>query len=168
MQGEEGQEDGRDAVREGAEVVAKKRKENVYWCNRDVTPTPYYALCTSKKNFARECKRLGAKRYGLRWITKGANATTHFLDKSNGGSGVKDACIICIDPREAVKRPPVEIIGLLVHEGVHVWQEQLRTMREDKPSSEFEAYAVQSIAQNLYHAYDELTKAKKPNKKRAA
>jgi hypothetical protein len=38
-----------------------------------------------------------------------------------------------------------EKVALLVHESVHVWQEIRKRMGEKEPSSEFEAYSVQSI-----------------------
>ena len=48
-----------------------------------------------------------------------------------------------------------QIHGLLLHEAVHIWQELREKMGEESPSAEFEAYTVQSIAQNLFEMYEE-------------
>ena len=41
--------------------------------------------------------------------------------------------------------------GLIIHESVHVWQEIKLLMNEKEPSSEFEAYSIQTISQSLLH-----------------
>ncbi|MBT1154358.1 hypothetical protein J1C56_02005 [Aminobacter anthyllidis] len=48
---------------------------------------------------------------------------------------------------KASERSAVEVIGLLVHEGTHVWQQIKRDIGEDNPSPEFEAYSMQAITQ---------------------
>lgn len=48
----------------------------------------------------------------------------------------------------------IEIYGLLLHESVHIWQKIRERMGEKKPSSEFEAYSIQSIAQDLFYAFE--------------
>ena len=45
------------------------------------------------------------------------------------------------------------IVGLIVHEAVHVWQLVRENIGEANPSSEFEAYAIQAISQELIEAY---------------
>ena len=47
------------------------------------------------------------------------------------------------------------IVGLIVHEAVHVWQFVRENIGESNPSSEFEAYAIQAISQELIEAYSE-------------
>lgn len=49
----------------------------------------------------------------------------------------------------------IEIYGLLLHESVHIWQKVRERMGEKAPSSEFEAYSIQSIAQDLFYAFEE-------------
>lgn len=49
----------------------------------------------------------------------------------------------------------IEIYGLLLHETVHVWQKVKKLMGEKEPSSEFEAYSIQAIAQDLFEMYEE-------------
>ncbi|MDO7520706.1 hypothetical protein Q5M50_04515 [Acinetobacter baumannii] len=53
------------------------------------------------------------------------------------------------------ERKLIEIYGLLLHEAVHVWQKVKKLMGEKEPSSEFEAYSIQTIAQDLFKMYEE-------------
>ncbi|MFZ5669116.1 MAG: hypothetical protein ACOY4K_06455 [Pseudomonadota bacterium] len=48
-----------------------------------------------------------------------------------------------------------ELIGLIVHEATHVWQFVRHHMNEASPSKEFEAYAMQAIAQSLIEAVND-------------
>lgn len=50
-------------------------------------------------------------------------------------------------------RDLIEVYGLLLHEGVHVWQRVKTLMGEREPSTEFEAYSIQAIAQDLFEMY---------------
>ena len=49
----------------------------------------------------------------------------------------------------------VQIAALLCHEAVHIWQQARDIMGEKSPSSEFEAYSIQRIAQDLMEQYCE-------------
>lgn len=51
--------------------------------------------------------------------------------------------------------PLIEVHGLLLHEAVHIWQRIKQLMGESEPSREFEAYSIQSIAQDLFAMYAE-------------
>ncbi|HFE6866368.1 hypothetical protein A9948_08255, partial [Acinetobacter baumannii] len=53
------------------------------------------------------------------------------------------------------ERNQIEVYGLLLHEAVHVWQKIKKLMGEREPSSEFEAYSIQAIAQDLFKMYEE-------------
>ncbi len=52
---------------------------------------------------------------------------------------------------------PNSVVGILVHEAVHIWQKFSQRIGEHEPSGEFEAYAIQSISQRLISAYSEQT-----------
>lgn len=51
-------------------------------------------------------------------------------------------------------RDLIEVYGLLLHEAVHVWQRVKKLMGEREPSTEFEAYSIQTIAQDLFEMYE--------------
>lgn len=67
--------------------------------------------------------------------------------------GGKVCCIVTIRDGVEHKHDPVEVMGIIVHEATHVWQEVRSAMQERAPSSEFEAYSMQAITQELFAAY---------------
>jgi hypothetical protein len=121
----------------------------IKWCNRSLINGPYFALCTSEKDFYKTMKKLYIKAtdWPRHWISEGANATTHYLTNN------KEPCfVVCIQENpEGVEA--TQIVALLVHEAVHIKQRFMEFIGEDKPSDEFEAYMVQTIAQQLMLAY---------------
>ena len=113
------------------------------WLDRRIGPSgPYLALCLSQDEYRAAVKHLKSPELP-RWVSHGANATTHTFEHESNGT----VCVVCLDGHEA--RSPVEVAGLLVHEAVHVWQQWCADMGERNPGSEQEAYAVQHIAQTL-------------------
>ncbi|MEB0141395.1 hypothetical protein QN363_20475, partial [Undibacterium sp. CCC2.1] len=52
------------------------------------------------------------------------------------------------------------IVSLLIHEGVHIWQEVRKYVGEEAPSAEFEAYSIQSICTDLIASYREQVNQK--------
>lgn len=67
----------------------------------------------------------------------------------------KLAMIVTVAERIDDKDDPNAIIGLLVHEAVHVFQQLCEDIGERRPSSEMEAYAIQHISMNLVADYSE-------------
>ena len=66
----------------------------------------------------------------------------------------KAIAIVTVRDGAEKQRSLIEIIGLLVHEATHIWQEVRSVMGEKEPSVEFEAYSVQAITQELLAAFD--------------
>lgn len=114
----------------------------------------YYGLCTDEKDYRRELKRMAIPKEKWPPFVLGASsdATCHFFEKGDG----KLCAIVCIKVGEG--RSGVEIAGLLVHEAIHIWQAHRENIGETSPSSEFEAYAVQCISQELMQAYADSRK----------
>lgn len=137
------------------------------WIDRDLVRSPIYiALCVTERQFQRELERLNLDRD--RWpafIKCGADATVHFFTCDDADDG-KNAAIVCISQK--ADRDDLQVYAMLVHEAVHIWQEICEDIREDDPSSEFEAYSIQALSQRLMYAYRELTekKAKRKGEKR--
>ncbi len=126
------------------------------WIDRHLVVAPHYiGLCLSDKEFKRELKRLKIEREEWPPFLCGrhANATCHFFDNTKTG---KRIALVCLGSTSKVES--VQIQGLLVHESVHIWQAIRDDIGERDPSSEFEAYSIQSIAQGLMQAYEDMTK----------
>lgn len=118
------------------------------WLERDLIVGPYLVLCTTEAEFhkvLRHCKV--PQHQWAQWIGENADATTHELTNTNGGH----ICVVCL--RAAAKHSGIQVAAMLVHEAVHVWQNHCERIGERNPSCEFEAYAVQSVAQRLMDAY---------------
>lgn len=127
-------------------------KRKTKWLDRRIAaPGPYLALCTTEAEFTAACRDLDV--HPPAWIkTPQADATCHYFDSARGL-----AAVVCLRGHEG--RTPVEVAGLLVHEAVHVWQEYADHIGEHAPGREQEAYAVQSIAQELMQAYADRLEA---------
>ena len=135
-------------------VCAMKKELN--WLNRSLFQGPHLALVTNQKQFDAALRHLKLKDCG-EYCTAMGDATTHtYIDKSN-----RLCVIVGLRSDKAKKADFIEVVGLLVHEAVHVWQEiRSRLVYAIDPSrtggleAEFEAYAIQNIAQNLVEAYE--------------
>lgn len=113
------------------------------WLDRRIAAAgPYLTLCLSADDFRAAIAPLKTPAVP-RWLNSGAGATTHTFEHHRNGI----VCVVCIGDFEG--RSPIEVAGLLVHEAVHVWQHYCDEIGEHTPGSEQEAYAIQSIAQEL-------------------
>lgn len=127
------------------------------WLDRGLVFGPYFCLCLSEKSFHRELKKFGVGKKDRPDFLSGpyADATCHhFQHEAKRAS----ACIVCLRDWQSKALPCV--LGLLIHEGTHVWQSALQNMEEKDPSPEFEAYAIQNICQELIDSFFAQTKIK--------
>jgi hypothetical protein len=129
----------------------KASLRKVVWCNRFFFPV-YYGFCPSAHAWDREMRRLDVKTSSSYPVADGKCST--FSNKE----GTSLFLVTIADALDA-KDDPVAIVGLLVHEAVHVWQGLCRVIGEDEPSSEFEAYVIQHVTSELIEAY---AKTRKP------
>ncbi|AOJ10349.1 hypothetical protein [Burkholderia mayonis] len=111
-------------------------------------------LCIDERDYLREMRRLKIKSPNA-FVTAGKSATMHWFDHKRGGD---DLAIVCIDMMRLRKCPGTAIAALLVHEAVHVFQSIRESMGEEHPSSEFEAYSIQRISQDLMFMYQQSMK----------
>ena len=109
-----------------------------------------YALCMSRKDYRRTIKAFQLRDPGDKWVTPNKAATVHIWDRAESGG---PSAIVCM--RKPKNVAISQIVGLLAHEGVHIWQVVRADMGESQPSSEFEAYAIQNIVQELIEIYTE-------------
>ena len=123
------------------------------WLHRDVhTLALQFALCLSDADFQKELKRLKIDEKIGFLKNEHSSATTQFFVNKTGAH----CAIVCLkmDPAKTLE----QVHALLVHEGMHIWREYLDLIGERNPSSEFEAYGIQLISQELMVAYRELSK----------
>jgi hypothetical protein len=125
--------------------------DKVVWCERGFLPT-FYGFCPSEKAWRRDMKKRGLDEP---YPTTDARCTT-FVQKSSG----KTSVLVTVGEHIDDKDDPVGVVGLIVHEAVHVWQSVKEDIGESSPSKEFEAYALQHIVQQLFGAYAKTRGAK--------
>jgi hypothetical protein len=115
-----------------------------------------FALCLSQKEFSKELKRLKIVSDEPLVKNSWSSATAHKM------SGPNNEFIAIVTLADRAKDMEIEqVYALLVHEAVHLWQWQCELIGERDPSSEFEAYSIQAISQELMFAYKDATKRKK-------
>ena len=125
----------------------------VKWLPRDLIQGPYLALVLSERAFHRAMghMKVPMDQRGS-WVrAPQADATTHVMEHPECGL----ACVVALRTREGTTG--IQIAALLVHEAVHIFQEWCQYYGEQRPSSEFEAYSIQAIAQRLMTSYAEQT-----------
>lgn len=120
------------------------------WLDRSLVNGPYLCLCLTEDDLKAVCKHLKVE---LEWPTSAGSC--YELE-----SGDKLACVVTIN--NVVGRYLEEIVGLLAHEATHAKQYAMKFIGEKSPSSEFEAYTMQNITQNLL---EELLRRVELNKK---
>ncbi len=74
------------------------------------------------------------------WISDGAAA----LHRGMGG-----ASIVCVNPNDEDVDEGT-LIGYIVHECVHAFQQLCSHINEDKPSTEFQSYQIQAMVEFVH------------------
>ncbi len=110
----------------------------------------YYCLCRTPAQFHKELASLGIEDAESIPFMKNehSHATTQFLNNPKNNAR---CALVCLG--DTTGRSHQQVHGLLVHEAMHIWREHRELIGEVYPSSEFEAYAMQHIAQELFEAY---------------
>jgi hypothetical protein len=123
----------------------RRNPHRVVWCEHGYFPF-YYGFCPSKAAWDRELKRLKTTEYKPYPTADG---------RCNIFKSPKGDLVILVTIGDHIDKTndPNGIIGMLVHEGAHVWQNLRDLIGEDHPSAEFEAYTLQTIVQELITAY---------------
>lgn len=118
-------------------------KDRTVWCDRGWFTT-YYGFCPSEAAWKREMKRLKVESPPP-YPDSDARCTQFHCEG-------KSTVLVTLNER-LDGECPTGLVGLLVHEAVHVWQSVCEDMGEDAPGREVEAYAIQNITMNLLAAY---------------
>lgn len=123
------------------------RKNKIIWLEKGWQPV-YVGFCPSRKAWNKLLKKL---KQSEPYPTSNARCT--FFRHADGKSSV----VVTIDSKTAKRYNGVEIMALLAHEAVHVFQFICESIGESDPSPEFEAYSIQSILLQLCSAYEKST-----------
>lgn len=120
--------------------------------DRTVICCQHFVLCLSEADYRRALRKLKEPE-SCKWVAADhMNATAHHFP---GNANHRACAIVCIRGWEG--REPVAVAGLLVHEAVHIWQSFCEIIGETEPGSEFEAYSIQWIAQQLMWDFQRQT-----------
>lgn len=122
----------------------------------------YVGLCLSEADYRAAFVQLKVlpENQDAFGVTK--SAMVHHFEAPDG----KLICLVTMDGEKAKLKTGCQIAALLCHEAVHVFQLFCTHINEDSPSREFEAYSIQSIAQELMQSYCRQTAPKTQSKKR--
>lgn len=102
-----------------------------------------YCLVTNKKELRRVLKENGIPKDDIEVKKRGARVS--FVNFDEGALAI----IQLPDSDHTL----CEKIGLLTHECIHIKQFVMKSIGEDRPSDEFEAYFVQDIVTDLVEDY---------------
>jgi hypothetical protein len=122
-------------------------KRGVIWCDRGWMPY-HYGFCPNARAWGFEMVRLKLK-VPPPYPAEYDGRCTHFECAKD-----RNACSI-VTIRDGAKVSALTKAGMLIHEAMHVWRAMREAIGEHDPSSEFEAYSMQSIAMNLIYAYEQ-------------
>ena len=112
----------------------------------EIFKSPFCHLKYTLIRDLKDCKKIGIKKKLIN--LNGGNASSNFLTNE------KDEMFIVV----YIPRTDIDMLyqrALVVHEAVHIWQRIKKLMGEKKPSTEFEAYSIQRIAQDLFAMFQE-------------
>lgn len=122
-------------------------RDRMHWCETGwFSHRFYFGFCPSPKVYEAEMQRLGVPAHDRRYPTTAGACT--YLTNNDG----KLTCIVTLmDTVDTCNT--IQIVGVVAHEAVHVWQQLCDLIGEDSPSAEFEAHAIQAITEELLCAY---------------
>lgn len=121
------------------------KPNRVVWCDRGILP-PYFGFCPNEKAWHNTIKRLKAPAQD--YPTSDASCTA----LRNADTGVLCVVVTLADKFDE-QEFAIGVIGLIVHEAMHVWRYIREDIGEHEPSTEFEAYAMHHIVMELLKAY---------------
>jgi hypothetical protein len=116
--------------------------DKIIECNAGFFPYTY-CFCPNEQAWKR-LARISKRELGEYPPLSHAAMTSFFRDYKRD----KPVAVVTV-----ADRPPPETVGLLVHEAMHVWRDMREAIGEKEPSSEFEAYTVHNIVDQLLSAY---------------
>lgn len=124
---------------------------NFKWLDRDIAPQgPNMILCLTAEDLKEVCDTLPDLGV-LEWPTRSDARVYHVSAPDR-----EELEIVCVSRWQG--RDPIVVAGLLVHEAVRIWQAYKRSIGEDAPGDEQEAYGIQYISQTLMEEFSRRIK----------
>jgi hypothetical protein len=128
--------------------MGKKKTET--WLNRGLLLGGYLALVTSQDEFVKALADIKMTDYTDAYVPHGWPACTHSFEAVDGSI----ACIVGLDLERCAQQDSIDVAALLVHEAVHVWQQnEIKAGKLGCFGDEGEAYAIQNISTRLMAEY---------------
>jgi hypothetical protein len=121
----------------------------IEWLDRTALRLPYLTLCLNEKQYKAAVKHIKIENPSY-WLSEDNGACVHTFE-----NGSKIACVVCLRVDEGDSS--ITIAGRLVHEAVHVWQQNMESIGETRAGTEIEAYGIQNIAEVLFDSYRKQT-----------
>lgn len=100
----------------------------------------------SEKDFRSECKRLGIKENEFTGGGEACVAVVHSYVNDKTGHEIN---MMCFRLEKMKEKTAAEIVGIVAHECVHVFQNMKNFLGEREPGKEFEAYAIQHLVEGV-------------------
>ena len=120
------------------------------WLERNMFMGGYLAFVTSQEEFELALAEIKYHDCEDKFVPNGWPACTHTFADVNGSI----ACIVGLDMERAAQEDPIDVAALLVHEAVHVWQENEKAAGKlGCFGEEGEAYSIQNISTRLMAEY---------------
>jgi hypothetical protein len=133
--------------------------DHVVWIEKGWQPH-HIGFCPSRKAWDKMTKKLGRK--DAPYPHKDNPLPEGFCSTFNATKSTARCSVITLNKRLAKKwkgnkekeeNDRLFVLGIILHECVHAYQDVLVTMAEKSPGPEFEAYAVQCIFVRVTNAY---------------
>lgn len=125
-------------------------KDSNVWLERSMFSGGYLAFVTSQEEFVEALEEIKCNDAPGLFVPNGWPACTHTFSNVNGSI----ACVVALDIKQAAEEDPIDVAALLVHEAVHVWQENEKAAGQlGCFGHEGEAYSIQNISTRLMTAY---------------
>jgi hypothetical protein len=122
------------------------KKDRVIYIDRGWQPV-FIGFCPNEKAWKREMKRMGRNPADCHYPQSDGHVMIfHRPDEPS-------VCLITVKDGAENERCLSSIVGIIVHECTHVWQEIREFIGEEKPGMEAEAYALQTLTMNVLAAF---------------
>lgn len=119
------------------------------WLDRALVKCPYeYCLCLTPNDLRATLKarKIPQEHWPETSFDPDTDARTYVIESGN-------TKLIIVGFVALQNASLIEVVEVIAHEAVHVWQKTVEYFEEDTPSDEFMAYSIQTIIANLFRSY---------------